>query len=76
MLILPNREAWQFEADPGVAQLEDSAFFSATDGTRRTEQIVLIVKPAETPSVRWRFERLTRAPETAARQGEAAPVLL
>jgi hypothetical protein len=26
--------------------------------------------------VRWRFERLTRAPETAARQGEAAPVLL
>jgi len=76
MLVLPNREAWQFEIDRGELQLEDSVFFSAQEGARRTEQIVLVLKPAETPGVRWRFERLDRAPETAAREPEAAPVLL
>jgi uncharacterized heparinase superfamily protein len=78
MLILPNREAWQFEASPGEAWLEDSVFFSAPDGARRTEQIVLAVNPAETPSVRWRFERLMRAPEASSqqRQAEPAPELL
>jgi uncharacterized heparinase superfamily protein len=78
MLILPNREAWQFEASPGEAWLEDSVFFSAPDGARRTEQIVLAVNPAETPSVRWRFERLMRPPEAATqqRQAEPAPELL
>ena len=29
MLVLPNREAWQFEATGANLQLEDSVFFSA-----------------------------------------------
>jgi uncharacterized heparinase superfamily protein len=60
MLVLPNREAWQFTVSPGEAYVEDSAFLAASDGMRRTEQIVLAVRPSETPSVRWRFERLAR----------------
>ena len=76
MLVLPNREAWQFEVDYGQAQLEDSVFFSATNGTRRTEQIVLSVRPAEAPSVRWRLVRLARPAEAAARNEERAPELL
>jgi uncharacterized heparinase superfamily protein len=75
VLLLPNREAWHFEVAPGTAAVEDSIFFSATDGARRTEQIVVAVKPAEVPSVKWRFERLARAPESAARQPETAPAL-
>jgi uncharacterized heparinase superfamily protein len=76
MLVLPNREAWQFEVDPGAARIEDSVFFSGVDGTRRTEQIVLAVDPLETASVRWRFERLARPAETAAAHAETAPALL
>jgi uncharacterized heparinase superfamily protein len=78
MLILPNREAWQFEVSPGEARLEDSVFFSAADGARRTEQIVVPVRLGETASVRWRFERLMRPQETNAqhRRTEPSPELL
>jgi uncharacterized heparinase superfamily protein len=76
MLVLPNREAWQFEVDHGQALLEDSLFFSATDGPRRIEQIVLTVRPAETPSLRWRLVRLARPTENTARESERAPELL
>src|SRR3712207_5250678 len=61
MLVLPNREAWQFSAAPVEAEIEDSVFLATADGLRRTEQIVLTVRPSETPSVRWRFERLARS---------------
>ncbi len=60
MLVLPNREAWQFSAVPIAADIEDSVFLATADGLRRTEQIVLAINPGETPSVRWRFERLAR----------------
>jgi uncharacterized heparinase superfamily protein len=60
MLVLPNQEAWQFTAAPAEAHVEDSVFLASTDGMRRTEQIVLTIRPSETPSVRWRFERLAR----------------
>ena len=78
MLVLPNREAWQFEASLAEAWLEDSVYFAATEGPRRSEQIVLKVPLGETPSVRWRFERLARGSEEAAaqRQAEPAPELL
>ncbi len=59
ILILPNREGWQFVAEPVEPQIEESLFFSATDGTRRTEQVVLKLNPNQTQTVRWRFERLT-----------------
>ena len=49
MLVLPNREAWQFSAAPTEAQLEDSIFLATADGMRRTEQIVLTIRPSETP---------------------------
>lgn len=61
MLVLPNREAWQFSAHPGEAYVEDSVFLATPDGMRRTEQIVLSLRPNETPSARWRFERLARS---------------
>jgi uncharacterized heparinase superfamily protein len=61
MLVLPNKEAWQFSAAPAEAQLEDSIFLATAEGMRRTEQIVLTIRPSETPTVRWRFERLARS---------------
>ena len=76
MLVLPSREAWQFEVDRGEAQLEESVFFSSANGTRRTEQIVLAVEPVQTPSIRWRFVRLAPAAQTAARESEKTPELI
>lgn len=76
MLVLPNREAWQFTVSPGEAYVEDSAFLASSDGMRRTEQIVLAFRPSETPSVRWRFERLARSFSPQSPEDEAGPGLL
>jgi uncharacterized heparinase superfamily protein len=78
MLVLPNREAWQFEASLAEIWLEDSVYFAATEGPRRSEQIVLKLDLSTASSVRWRFERLARGTETAAaqRQPEPSPELL
>ncbi|WP_445501164.1 heparinase II/III family protein [Microvirga sp. G4-2] len=75
MLVLPNQEAWQFTAIPVGAHVEDSVFLAAPDGMRRTEQIVLSIRPSETPSVRWRFERLARSLNPS-QPGESTPELL
>ena len=54
---------WEFTADGGGLALEESVFFAAVEGTRRTEQIVLRValaaesRTAET-RVTWRFGRV------------------
>jgi uncharacterized heparinase superfamily protein len=75
MLVLPNREAWQFTASPAEAFVEDSVFLASSDGMRRTEQIVVAIRPGETPSLRWRFERLARS-FTPAPPPEPGPGLL
>jgi uncharacterized heparinase superfamily protein len=75
MLVLPNREAWQFSAAPVEAELEDSVFLATAEGMRRTEQIVLTIRPSETPTVRWRFERLART-FSAEQNAEPGPELL
>lgn len=71
MLVLPNREAWQFSAAPIAAEIDDSVFLATADGLRRTEQIVLTVRPSETPTIRWRFERLARTFEPSQPQEQA-----
>jgi uncharacterized heparinase superfamily protein len=76
MLVLPNREAWQFMVSPGEAFVEDSAFLATSEGMRRTEQIVLAVRPSETPSVRWRFQRLARTFSPQESPAEPDPGLL
>jgi uncharacterized heparinase superfamily protein len=57
-LRLPNGEIWHFAASCDGASLTESVFFAATDGMRRTEQIVIPLRMSETPLVRWRFERM------------------
>jgi uncharacterized heparinase superfamily protein len=57
-LVLPNGEAWQFWGEGAAPTIEDSVFFAASEGARRTQQIVLAFDAAKTPRVAWRFERL------------------
>jgi uncharacterized heparinase superfamily protein len=60
VLVLPNGEAWRFDAG-SEARLEESVFFAASDGARRTQQIVLAVEAGQASAVPWRFERLAGA---------------
>lgn len=62
LLTLPNRDVWSFEVDVGDLSLEESVFFAAADGIRRTEQIVVAVDAGTTRSVRWRFLHLGQRP--------------
>ncbi|PCJ85874.1 MAG: heparinase [Hyphomicrobiales bacterium] len=55
-LALPNGEAWEFEATPGVELvLEESIYMSATFGHRRSEQIVIYGNASQMSSVTWSF---------------------
>jgi len=60
MLLLPDGEAWAFEADGLILSLEESVFFAAPDGARRTEQVVVAVEAGPETVVPWRFVRLGR----------------
>lgn len=59
MLVLPDGETWQFSAQGRALALEESVFFAATDGARKTSQIVLSFDPSKESAVGWRFERIT-----------------
>jgi uncharacterized heparinase superfamily protein len=74
VLVLPNREAWQFEVNPAHAVVEPSVFYPTMQGAQRTEQIVIPVDLGESPTVRWRFDRLARSPAQAQAAREAEPV--
>lgn len=55
-LSLPNGDAWDFEATPGVEiALEESIYMSETFGHRRSEQIVIYGNASKMNSVTWSF---------------------
>lgn len=55
-LSLPNGDAWEFEATPGVElALEESIYMSETFGHRRSEQIVIYGNASKMNSVTWSF---------------------
>jgi len=69
MLVLPNREVWLFETAEDRVDLEDSVFLAASDGPRRTSQIVIRQNFRNATSIRWSFSRSSAsASATAARR--------
>jgi uncharacterized heparinase superfamily protein len=54
-LCLPNGEIWVFNADFGAMAIEESGFFAAPDGPRRTEQIVLRGATKDLKKITWSF---------------------
>jgi uncharacterized heparinase superfamily protein len=78
VILLPNREAWQFRAEGVEPALEESVFFAASEGLRRAEQIVLSFDAGTAPRVSWRFERLAGEGEreTSRRSETVLPPLL
>jgi uncharacterized heparinase superfamily protein len=66
ILVLPDREAWTFNAHDSVAAIEESVFLAGTDRPRRTVQIVIYGKARTQRSVRWSF---LRVPKSVSGQG-------
>ena len=50
-------ECWKFTSPQLAPVLEESIFFAAAGGARRTTQIVLQAKAAEHPEIDWSLER-------------------
>lgn len=74
LLILPGRESWLFTAPNARVELEESIFLSASEGPRRTSQIVIYDTVQECPRVVWTFVRAD-VPEPPKRVEEESPRL-
>ncbi len=74
LLILPGRESWLFTAPNTRVELEESVFLSASEGPRRTSQIVIEDNASTIARVIWTFAR-TDAPEQAKREDSPNPQL-
>ena len=61
MLLMPDREAWTFNAFEAEVELEESVYLAGADGPRRTVQIVIHGRARKSPTVRWSFAHMTRA---------------
>ena len=53
ILLLPDKEVWTFATFADAVQIEESVFLSASEGPRRTVQIVIYGHARATPTVRW-----------------------
>jgi uncharacterized heparinase superfamily protein len=70
VLLLPNREAWNFTAYEDAVDLEESVFLASQEGPRRTVQIVIHGQAREVPRVRWSFSRAETTPHRRSHQEE------
>ena len=61
LLALPSGEVWAFEASGLPVTLEESIFFAAADGRRRTSQLIIEFDAATTPRISWRLAKLGTA---------------
>ncbi|HZD90146.1 MAG TPA: heparinase II/III family protein [Pseudolabrys sp.] len=75
ILLLPDREVWTFNTFGDQVQLEESVFLSASDGPRRTTQIVIYGHARERGKVRWCFRHSPPASGGSRADPEAEPEL-
>src|SRR6185312_3633371 len=78
MLLLPNKEVWTFNAYEDRIDIEESVFLAATEGPRRTSQIVIHGRARKVSRVQWTFSYVAAGvtPGTARRlRGEEPPQL-
>ena len=67
MLMTPNKEVWTFSAREDRVELEDSVYLAASEGPRRTMQIVIHGHARTASRVQWSFQQasLQRSPAAA-----------
>jgi uncharacterized heparinase superfamily protein len=55
MLLMPNKEAWTFNAYDDRVDLEESVYLAGPDGPRRTLQLVVYGRARKVMRVQWTF---------------------
>jgi uncharacterized heparinase superfamily protein len=55
MLLMPNKEVWNFSAYEDRVDVEESVFLAANDGPRRTVQLVVYGRARKVMRVQWTF---------------------
>ena len=70
MLVLPDRDAWTFNAHEDLVELEESVYLAGPDGPRRTMQIVIYGHARKVPRVNWTLTRVSPAAAIRHRAGE------
>jgi len=66
MLLLPNKEAWIFNAYDDPVDLEESVYLAGPDGPRRTLQLVIYGRARKIMRVQWAFAAQAAAGTAAA----------
>ncbi|UZF91029.1 heparinase II/III family protein [Bosea sp. NBC_00550] len=72
LLALASGEVWSFEAGGLPIAIEESLFLAASDGRRRTEQLVVAFDAVTTPRIAWRLSRISTANPRAGKTVAAA----
>jgi uncharacterized heparinase superfamily protein len=75
MLMLPDRQVWSFTAYEERVDVEEGVYLAATEGPRRTVQIVVYGQVRKTPRVQWTFAHMERAEPSSRRGAEMEPEL-
>ena len=75
ILLLPDKEVWTFATFADAVQIEESVFLSATEGPRRTVQIVIYGRASAAPTVRWSLRHTPPATPDARAQRADEPEL-
>ena len=55
MLLMPNKEVWNFSAYEDRVDIEESVYLAGPDGPRRTAQIVIYGRARKVMRVQWTF---------------------
>jgi len=61
MLLMPDREVWNFNAYEDRVEIEESVYLAGADGPRRTAQIVIYGHARKVPRVRWTLSHVAPA---------------
>ncbi len=75
MLMLPNRDVWNFSAYEDRVELEESVYLAGNDGPRRTIQVVIYGHARKVPRVQWSFTHVTPSAGGARRDRGEEPQL-
>jgi len=70
MLLLPNREAWTFNAYEDRVEIEESVYLAGPDGPRRAMQIVIYGRARKIPRVHWSLLRVPSSVSSGRRRDD------
>jgi uncharacterized heparinase superfamily protein len=75
MLMLPNREVWNFNAYEDRVEIEESVYLSGSDGPRRAVQIVIYGRARKIPRIHWSLALASSSSSSGARRRGEEPEL-